>query len=188
MSFLVISTSLNPNSQSALLANEAYIYTLSKKKESTLIDLRDYDLPFCNGHEQSCYEDPAVLEIHTKIEQVQGVLIASPIHNYGVAASCKNLFELTSHSHKNILSGTCWQNKVVAYMGFSGSPRSLLAPFPFLNAMFIDASIILTPPIFMASREDMSDGGLKSASLERAHATIDRWHTLTEQMTHKKKG
>ena len=155
--FLVISCSLNPSSISALLAQQAVDHLKKSSQDVELIDLRKYNLPLSNGHGGSCYEHPQVKEIHDRINKADGVLIASPIYNFSVAASTKNLFELTSHPHKTILTGKAWQNKVVGFMGASGGARGTYAFFPFINSLIIDAKINFVPSFVMASRDDFDD-------------------------------
>src|ERR1700722_1863071 len=91
---LVISCSLNPESRSALIAKQAYDFLKSKGQNVSFLDLRSYNLPIANGHDQSAYANPQVKEIHDRILQAKGIIIASPIYNYSVSSNTKNLFEL----------------------------------------------------------------------------------------------
>lgn len=156
LDLLVISCSLNPNSQSALLAKHAVDHLKSQKQNVEFLDLRDYDLPLSNGHDQSAYDYPMVKKIHDRILKAQGILIAAPIYNNNVSAAAKNLIELTTHPHKLTLSGTAWNNKVVGFMGISGSPAGTWAFFPFLNGLMIDAKVIVVPNFVMATSNNFN--------------------------------
>jgi NAD(P)H-dependent FMN reductase len=155
--FLVISCSLSPTSHSALLAEQAVKNFKAEGQDVDFIDLRQYNLPLSNGHEGSAYDNPQVKEIHDRIDKADGVIIASPIYNNSVAAVTKNLFELTSHPHKTILSGKAWNGKVVGFMGASGGKASTYAFFPFLNSVTIESKIVSVPTFVMVSGDDFDD-------------------------------
>lgn len=154
---MVISSSLNPESRSALLAQYAFEYLKAQGQNVELLDLRDYKLPFANGHGQSAYDDPQVKSIHDRISKAQGILIAGPIYNNSIGAVTKNLMELTTHPHQSILSGKAWENKIVGFMGTSGGQGSRWAFFPFLSSLMIEASVVVVPNFVMASGEDFDD-------------------------------
>lgn len=174
---LVISCGLNPGSRSAKLAQEAVESLKSKGQSVDLIDLRTYALPFANGHDQSAYDHPQVKELHDRIAKADGILIASPIYNYGVAASTKNLVDLTTHAHKNILTGKAWKNKVVGFIGASGGQGSLLASFPFLNGLMMDSKIVIVPTLVMASSSDFNAQGNVSSDIKKRIAELSS-HTV----------
>src|SRR5687768_14993670 len=76
---LVISCSLNPHSRSAELAQYAVAHLKSKGQNVDFIDLRQYNLPIANGHDQSAYDNPQVKEIHDRILKAQAIIITAPI-------------------------------------------------------------------------------------------------------------
>lgn len=164
---VVISCSLNPESRSAKLAQYAVEVLKSKGQTVDFIDLRKYKLPLANGHDQSAYDNPQVKELHDRIDKAQAILIASPIHNYSVAASTKNMLDLTTHPHKDILSGKAWRNKVVGFIGVSGGQGSLLSFFPFLNSMMMDSKVVVVPNFVMASSNDFNDKGEVSSDIKK---------------------
>ena len=107
---LIISCSLNKNSKSKIMAK--YAYELYGEKVE-FIDLRDFDLPFCDG--DSCYDNDSVKELKQIIEKTQSAIIASPIYNYDLNAVAKNLIELTGRS---------WTNKIVGFICAAGGKGS----------------------------------------------------------------
>jgi NAD(P)H-dependent FMN reductase len=164
---LVISASLNPESKSTGLAQHAVEYLKSKGQKVDFIDLRKYNLPLANGHDQSAYDNPQVKELHDRIANAQAIIIAAPIYNYAVAASAKNLVDLTTHEHKDILSGKAWRNKIVGFIGASGGQGSLLAFFPFLNSLMMDSKVVVVPNFVMASSSDFNDKGEMSVETKK---------------------
>lgn len=155
--FLVISCSLNPNSHSALLAEQAVKDLKAQGQVVEYVDLRKYKLPLANGHEGSAYDDPQVKEINDLIAKADGIIIASPIHNASVTAATKNLLELTTHEHKTILTGKVWKDKVVGFMGASYGKAATYGFFPFINSLIIDGKVLFIPAFVMANHEDFND-------------------------------
>src|SRR6516162_9040929 len=102
MSFIVISSSLNSGSKSALLAREAH-RVLSEKSEAEWLDLRDVELPHCDG--DKAYSHPNVQLIAEKIQKASSIILAVAIYNFDCGSSAKNLVELT---------GSAWEDKTVA--------------------------------------------------------------------------
>jgi len=152
--FLVISCSLSKNSHSALLAVQAVKDLKDQGQLVEFVDLRNDILPIANGHEGSAYDNPQVKKIHDQIGKADGIIIASPIYLNSIAATTKNLIELTAHQHKSVLSGKVWRNKVVAFMGASGGKSSTYSFFPLINSLIIDSKIVFVPTFVMASNDD----------------------------------
>eukprot|EP01047_Picozoa_sp_COSAG01_P113921 COSAG01_NODE_42612_length_438_cov_0.887906_2_plen_94_part_01 len=90
---LIISSSLNLKSKSLLMAEHARSLYLALCSDITFIDLKDYDLPLCDGG--ACYGHKSVQVLQEKIVQADGVLIATPVYNYDVNSALKALLECT---------------------------------------------------------------------------------------------
>ncbi|MBS0185801.1 MAG: NAD(P)H-dependent oxidoreductase [Proteobacteria bacterium] len=174
VSFVVISSSLSPTSKSAILAQQAVTFLKNEENYVDFIDLRTFSLPLCNGLNNSSYDHPSVKEIHDRILKADGIILASPIHNFAIAASCKNLLELTNTPYRDKLSGKAWSEKVVGFIGQSGSPRSLLAPLSFFGSLMFDARTTIVPHFVMSSAEDF-EGDIPSPSI------LNRVQKLTQE-------
>ena len=87
MKISVISCSLNPQSQSYVLARTALSYLREAGAETDLHDLRNHDLEFCGI--PSARE--SISEFKIAIEQSVAILLAVPIYNFDVNAAAKNL-------------------------------------------------------------------------------------------------
>ena len=131
---LIISTSLNPNSRSGILAQHALTDFKDKSMAAEIIDLRDYDLPFCDG--DTCNKDAVVKELKEKITNSKSIILASPIYNYDVNAVAKNLLELT---------GSAWTEKVVGFMCSAGGKGSYMSVMPFANSLMLDFRCHIIP-------------------------------------------
>jgi FMN reductase len=84
MNLLVISSSLNPDSKSRLLAEAARAALKEAGHEPVFLDLRDLPLPLCDGG--AAYGDPNTAKAGEILGAADGILVASPIYNYDVNA------------------------------------------------------------------------------------------------------
>lgn len=63
--------------------------------ETDLLDLRNYDMQFCDGRKLELYNDDT-REVIQKVSEADFYLIGSPIFNGSMPAPLKNLFDLVS--------------------------------------------------------------------------------------------
>ena len=134
MNLLIISSSLSKNSQSRMMAKYASNYLVAKSVSVEMIDLRDFDLPICDGDDSS--NIPIVKDLKTKISKAHGILIATPVYNFNVNAAIKNLIELT---------GSAWTDKVVGFICSAGSKNSYMAVMGLANSLMLDFRCIIIP-------------------------------------------
>ncbi|MDH5402835.1 MAG: NAD(P)H-dependent oxidoreductase [Candidatus Heimdallarchaeota archaeon] len=79
--------------------------------EIEFIDLRKYDIPFCDDTEM-CYEAPSVIKISEILRSSHGVIIGSPEYHGSLSGVLKNLLDL--------LSSKDFKDKVVGLIGVAG--------------------------------------------------------------------
>lgn len=149
MSHLIISCSLDPNSKSALLAQALASVYSSRSQPHQLIDLRQFELPFCDG--ASCYKDPNVVKITDLIRQASSIAIASPIYNFAVGASTQNLLAVT---------GNAFNEKVVGILCASGGARSYMAAMGLANSLMLDFRVIVIPRFVFASTDSFDSNAI----------------------------
>ncbi len=137
--FLVISTSLNPESRSRILAQRAVEALEALSVEAALVDLAHEELPPCDG--KTCYEDPSVQALTETIRAAQGILLATPIYNYAACASAKNLLELT---------GPAWPDKAVGFLCSAGGTRAYMGVMGLANSMMLDFHTLILPRFVQA--------------------------------------
>jgi chromate reductase len=164
---LVISTSMDPNSKSAKIAKGAFETLKAQGQDVDFLDLREFKLPFVEGHGQSAYDDPQVKVVHDRILKAQGIIIAAPIYNNSVGASATNLFNLTNHAHGTVLSGKAWNGKVVAFIGSSGGKGSTYSFVPFLNSLMLNSKVVVLPNFVMVTGEDFNDKSQFSEGIQK---------------------
>ncbi len=134
MNLLLVSASLNADSNSRLLAREAERVLSADQHNVTWLDLRDLPLPLCDG--DKAYNDPNVLQADKLIAGAEGILIAAPIYNYDANAATKNLIELT---------GDAWENKVVGFLCAAGGVGSYMSIMALANSLMLDFRCVIVP-------------------------------------------
>ncbi len=172
--YLVISTSLNPGSNSRLMAVKAH-ELLNKRGKAEYLDLKDYPMPACDG--DSAYADPNVPVLSNKIKNAKMVLLAVPIYNYSFSAAAKNLIELT---------GQAWNDKIVGFLCAAGGKSSYMSIMSLANSLMLDFRCIINPRFVYADGssfkndaiydheitkriEDLVDTSVKLAGLSLSH-------------------
>ncbi|MCH7763489.1 MAG: NAD(P)H-dependent oxidoreductase [Candidatus Marinimicrobia bacterium] len=164
---LIISTSLNPNSRTRVLAEHALTQFQNKNIEAELIDLIEIELPFCDGNQ--CYENPTVQELTQTIANAESLIIASPIYNYDLNAVAKNLLELT---------GISWTEKVVGFICHAGGMGGYMSVMPFVNSLMLDFRCRIIPRFVYTTGDafdgrELKDEKIKSRIEELVNSIID---------------
>lgn len=144
--YLVISTSLNTQSRSRLLARAASAAFSAVGAPSRLIDLQEFELPFCDAAE--CYSHPSVQELSGAIKDASAVLLCSPVYNYDLSSSAKNLIELT---------GSAWEKQIVGFLVSAGGRSSYMSVMSFANSLMLDFRSFIIPR-FVYTTEDQIEG------------------------------
>ncbi len=82
-----------------------------KGATAELIDLRDYDLPFCTG-EDEFKNEPGVQRLRQNVMEANGVILATPNYHGTLSGVLKNALDLMSMRE--------FEGKVVGLVGVSG--------------------------------------------------------------------
>jgi len=172
MNYLILSTSLSPNSKSRTLARALAAHVDGAGQAAAFIDLVDGPLPMCDASQ--CYGDPRVVAVKAAIERADGIVLATPVYNYTVCASAKNLLELT---------GKSWTDKVVAFLCAAGGPHSYMSVMGMANSMMLDFRTIVVPRFVYATGKAFTDGVLTDADVDRrvGELAVD-WRRMTEAL------
>jgi FMN reductase len=139
---LVISTSGNPDSNSRRMGRVAFAHLQKKKIDCDWIDIREMDLPLCDG--DKCYGLPGSKKLRVAVERVDGVLVAAPVYNYDVAAATKNMIELT---------GNAWENKIVGFLCAAGGRGSYMSVMAYANSLMLDFRCVIIPRFAFATSD-----------------------------------
>jgi NAD(P)H-dependent FMN reductase len=154
MRIVIVSTSLNGASKSRLLAQYVSEKLHSKSIDATFVDLRDYQLPLCDGG--AVYADPQVKAVSAILSSADAVILTVPIYNYNVSAAAKNLLEVTGYALKG---------KLVAVITAAGGSRGFMGVLPFVNSMQIDFGAWIVPTFISARETSFADGKIIDSDL-----------------------
>jgi len=156
MSYLVISSSLNPDSKSYLLAREAERQLRAAGHKVEFLDLRKVKLPMCDGGD--VYSRPSVVRVTKKISQATCVLLAVPIYNYDCGAAAKNLIELT---------GSAWSEKTVGFLCAAGGRASYMSVMGLANSLMLDFRCLVIPRFVYADKTAFKSGAIADDTIVR---------------------
>ena len=143
---LVISTSGNPDSNSRRMAQVAFDWLKKHETQCEYLDISRLGLPLCDA--DVCYNHPEAQKLGSAIESADGIIIATPVYNYDVSAAAKNLVELT---------GSAWEDKIVAFLCAAGGMSSYMSVMSFANSLMLDFRSIIIPR-FVYATGDAFDG------------------------------
>ena len=143
---LVISTSGNPDSNSRRMGRAAFAHLQKQKADCAWIDIHEMDLPLCDA--DKCYGKPSSKKLSAAIEAASGILVAAPVYNYDVAASAKNMIELT---------GSAWEDKIVGFLCAAGGETSYMSVMAYANSLMLDFRCVIIPR-FVYATGDAFDG------------------------------
>ncbi len=170
MKYIIFSCSLNPNSKSNILAKTTFKILKSQNHNVELIDLREIELPFCDGTEIP-KNHPNVKILQEKILTSDGILVAMPIYNFDINSALKNLIELT---------GRVWAEKTLGFLCAAGGFASYMSVMSFANSMMLDFRCIIIPRIVYATRTAFENGVVVDQTiLERIDQLVTRFTTVT---------
>jgi FMN reductase len=138
--YLVVSTSGNPDSNSRRMGRVAFKHLQKRKVDCDWIDTSELDLPLCDA--DKCYLNLNAQKLNKAIESADGILIAAPVYNYDVAASAKNMIELT---------GSSWEEKIVGFLCAAGGATSYMAVMAYANSLMLDFRTVIIPRFVYAT-------------------------------------
>ena len=138
--YLILSTSLNSKSRSRVLARECDRRLRAMRDAVTYYDLQDHHLPLCDAG--ACYGDPEVQHLGSLVSAAKGIIVATPVYNYDVSATAKNVVELT---------GRAWSEKVVGFVCAAGGGVSYMAVMGMANSLMLDFHSFILPRFLFAT-------------------------------------
>ena len=150
MKITIISSSLNKKSRSLILGKYAHELILNQNIECILIDLKEYDLPFCG--EEGDSQNKNVQYINNQIATSDVIITSGPIYNYSVNAALKNVMDLT---------GKAWDEKVVAFMCMAGGQSSYMSIMGFANGLMLNSRCLIVPRFVYARPKSFDEINLK---------------------------
>ena len=160
---VIVSCSLNSDSNSRVLAREAQRILEADGQPVTWLDLRDHALPLCDG--AVSYAHPSVGPVSEILTKASAILIATPIYNYDGTAAVKNLIELT---------GGSWNGKVVGFLCAAGGMSSYMSIMSLANSLMLDFRSIIVPRFVYATGDAFTGGRITDPEQQRRVAELAR--------------
>lgn len=153
---VILSGSLNADSNSRVLAQEAQRQLEQNTQRVTWVDLRDYALPLCDAGPAYGHRD--VTRLRTTLGAADAIIVAAPIYNYDVNAALKNAIELT---------GDAWENKVVGFLCAAGGMNSYMSIMGLANSLMLDFRSIIVPRFVYATSAAIAAGKVVDPEIAR---------------------
>lgn len=180
MKFVIFSCSLDAASRSYLLAREAETLLERSGHSTEFVDLRSVGLPqFDNG---DSFANAEFMMTHRRIEEADGVVLASPVYNWGLGGAAKNLIELTGATGAG--RKAAWFDKVVTFLCAGGLPHSYMAYGPAALSLMLDFKCIINPyAVYSTDRDFDADHRFSERLAARIAKTIQVKIELTEGLS-----
>ncbi len=172
MKILIVSSSLNPESKSRLLARELESRWKGADFEVSLLDLKEAGLPLCDGGE--AYGDERTIRARAMVEEADGIVFASPVYVYNVNAAMKNFVELTGHSMKD---------KVAGFLCSAGGRLSYMSVMSLANSLMLDFRMYVLPRFVYVAAEDWDGDELVDEVGERIDQFATSFADFTSRLT-----
>ena len=152
--YLVVSTSGNPSSNSRKMGRVAFDYLQKRKVDVEWLDISEMGLPLCDA--DACYSQPSAQKLSAAIDAADGIIIATPVYNYDVAAAAKNMLELT---------GSAWEEKIVGFLCAAGGASSYMSVMSFANSLMLDFRSVVIPRFVYATGDDFKGDNVTSKKI-----------------------
>lgn len=144
---IIISSSLSENSLSANLVNYVDGRIDKKKIRTKIIDLRDVNIPFCDGRSLDNY-DPFVKNLYGEIKESDYLIFGFPIYCYSISGVMKNFLDIFSLAMKD---------KYFAVCASAGSKMSYLAISDLYKIMKFQSNATGVMPSVLVSNSDIQN-------------------------------
>jgi NAD(P)H-dependent FMN reductase len=83
--------------------------------QTKLIDLREYQLVFCDGKDDESHFPEGVFRLREEVKHAQGVILGTPEYHGGYSGVLKNALDLMGFEE--------FEGKMLGLVGVSGGPR-----------------------------------------------------------------
>jgi FMN reductase len=144
MRALVLSSSLDASSRSEQLAR-LYVDSISTRGvDAQFVSLKDHPLPkFDNG--SVMLADPSYRALHDAASKADGLVLASPIYNWGCSAELKRFVEVVGTNPPGQAVRSPFFDKIITFVNAAGLPQSYMAFSSMAISMILDYKCIINP-------------------------------------------
>lgn len=176
MKILVVSSSFDPESRSEELARRCHTQ-LARGSDATFIRLKDYAL---TGRDLHAPLDSTVYrELHTRVAEADGLVLASPVYNWSCCAELKRFVELIGTTPSDGSVRGAFFDKVVGFVNAAGGPHSYMAFSALATSMMIDFKCVVSPYNVYITNRDWEPSGLSARATARLAKSMEVLLELT---------
>jgi len=151
-----IQGSLNKESRTAILIDHAAEAMKNAGLETTLLDLRNIQMEFCDGRALKEYH-PDTQQAYQVMETADAFVIGMPVYCYSVSGPLKNFIDITSGA---------MEKKIAGILCNAGGNRSYMASADLSNILAYESRVTTVQPIVYSSSEDYDDYRLTSEKVK----------------------
>ena len=143
MRISVVSSSLDPDSHSRVLATMCRTALEDKGISGDFIDLRQLDPP--NFDNDEIYSSEVYQSCHRIIAASDAVILASPVYNWACCAELKKFVEYIGSTPPDGSRKGAFYDKIVMFVNAGGLPHSYMAFAPLATSLMLDFKCIISP-------------------------------------------
>ncbi|RMG25140.1 MAG: NADPH-dependent oxidoreductase [Methanobacteriota archaeon] len=133
---VLIQSSLNPRSRTAIVLEETRKKLVERGTEAEILDLRDYDIPFCDGRSLDEYPE-SVQRIRPILESADAFIIGFPVYMYTFSGVVKNFLDIFS---------SYFERKICGIVMNAGGSNCYLASRDLINSMNFEVGTVFVQP------------------------------------------
>ncbi|MFQ6673808.1 MAG: NADPH-dependent FMN reductase [Fidelibacterota bacterium] len=153
--------SLRDGSYTRMTINTALAGAREVGALTRLIDLRDYDLIFCDGKKDESIYPKGVFDLRRDVKRAQGVILGTPEYHGGVSGVLKNALDLMGFDE--------FESKIIGLVGVSGGAMGAVSALNSLRTVGRVLHAWVIPEqvsVSQAWKAFDSEGNLKDRELE----------------------
>lgn len=149
VNIILIQSSLNPDSRTAVVIKYAAKYLKEKSIDYDIIDLREFDIPFCDARPLSQY-GAEVLELYDLIKVSDAFIIGYPVYMYTISGVLKNFLDII---------GGAMVDKYFGIIANAGGKNGYMSSSDLINLMLYDINSTAVMPQVYSYKSHFSKNG-----------------------------
>jgi NAD(P)H-dependent FMN reductase len=164
-----ISGSLRPGSYTTLAVALALRGAEELKCETKLIDLRDYQLTFCDGKDDESQFPKDIFRLREEVKEAEGIILGTPEYHGGYSGVLKNALDLMGFEE--------FEGKMLGLVGVSGGAMGAFGAMNSLREVgrALHAWVIPEQASIPQAWQEFDDSGnLKNPELDKRVREVGR--------------
>ena len=186
MRISVVSSSLDLDSHSRVLATMCRTALEDKGISVDFIDLRQFDPP--NFDNAEIYSSEAYQSCHGIIAASDAVILASPVYNWSCCAELKKFIEYIGSTPPDGSRKGAFYDKIVMFVNAGGLPHSYMAFTSLAASLMLDFKCIISPYNVYAHGDSWVEGKLDDATTARLNRSLAVLTELAERLKNRSYG